>query len=193
MARNILWEPVKYDYDKLKQKWMNVDEEDEYMDDIQELNPEEFVVGKMVTTPFGLFEVSEAFNPLNHFEFWIGHTNFDITPEFVNIVNSIPGVEGLKIFSRYRFIITIGKLFNFTQVRSLLELALGTLALSDEILNLKDELDQEDKEWYMYVYPDLKTFTLAKAGEDDYEDNIKEILELTEKGTGFLLSSEGAI
>ena len=40
---------------------------------------------------------------LSSFDCWIGHTNFDITNGIKDKLNTIPGVEMLKIFSRYRF------------------------------------------------------------------------------------------
>jgi len=58
---------------------------------------------------------------LSSFDCWIGHTNFDITHGIKDKLNTVPGVEMLKIFSRYRFFIGIGKLFDFTEVRKTIE------------------------------------------------------------------------
>jgi len=58
---------------------------------------------------------------LSNFECWIGHSNFDITKEIKNILNKTEGVELLKICSRYRFFIGIGKMFDFKEVRKNIE------------------------------------------------------------------------
>jgi hypothetical protein len=58
---------------------------------------------------------------LSSFDCWIGHTNFDITPKIKDKLNEIPGVELLKICSRYRFFIGIGQMFDFTAVRNTIE------------------------------------------------------------------------
>lgn len=58
------------------------------------------------------------------FDCWIGHTNFNITEEVKNKVNKVDGVEILKIHSRYRFFVGIGKMFEFTKVREDIEKAL---------------------------------------------------------------------
>jgi len=58
---------------------------------------------------------------LNNFECWMGHTNFDITPEIKERLNTISGVELLKICSRYRFFIGIGRMFHFKDVRKTIE------------------------------------------------------------------------
>ena len=55
------------------------------------------------------------------FDCWIGHTNFDITQETKRILDSIEGVEVLRILSRYRFFIGVGKMFKFSDVRNSIE------------------------------------------------------------------------
>jgi hypothetical protein len=54
---------------------------------------------------------------LSSFDCWIGHTNFDITHQIKESLNKVPGIELLKICSRYRFFIGVGKMFDFKNVR----------------------------------------------------------------------------
>ena len=61
---------------------------------------------------------------LSTFDCWIGHTNFDLTHRIKNTLDEIPGIEMLKIFSRYRFFVGIGQMFNFKTVRNDIEKAL---------------------------------------------------------------------
>ena len=58
---------------------------------------------------------------LNNFECWMGHTNFDITLEIKDKLNKIRGIELLKICSRYRFFVGIGRMFNFKDVRKVID------------------------------------------------------------------------
>jgi hypothetical protein len=58
---------------------------------------------------------------LSSFDCWIGHTNFDITPKIKDKLDKIPGVELLKICSRYRFFIGVGQMFDFKEVRNTIE------------------------------------------------------------------------
>lgn len=57
----------------------------------------------------------------SNFECWVGHTNFDITNTIKEKLDKIQGIEVLKIWSRYRFFIGIGKMFDFTEVRNNIE------------------------------------------------------------------------
>lgn len=57
----------------------------------------------------------------SNFDCWMGHTNFNITNEVKNELNKIDGVEVLKICSRYRFFLGVGKMFDFSSVRRNIE------------------------------------------------------------------------
>lgn len=66
-------------------------------------------------------ELIEEMTVLSNFDCWMGHTNFDITPQIKDKLNKIPGIEVLKICSRYRFFIGVGSMFNFSDVRTTIE------------------------------------------------------------------------
>ena len=63
----------------------------------------------------------------NNFECWMGHTNFNITEEVRDRLKKTEGVEILKICSRYRFFVGIGKMFSFADVRQKIESNLGKI------------------------------------------------------------------
>ena len=58
---------------------------------------------------------------LTNFDCWVGHTNFNLSKKIVSELERIEGVELLRICSRYRFFIGIGKMFDFKAVRKNLE------------------------------------------------------------------------
>ena len=58
---------------------------------------------------------------ITNYDCWVGHANFDITPTVKDILDRVDGVEILKICSRYRFFIGVGKMFKFKSVRKDLE------------------------------------------------------------------------
>lgn len=58
---------------------------------------------------------------LANFDCWIGHSNFDITESIKNKLEKTSGVEVLKIQSRYRFFIGVGRMFEFQDVRKNIE------------------------------------------------------------------------
>ena len=66
------------------------------------------------------------------FDCWMGYTNFNITEDIKKTLNKTEGIEVLKICSRYRFFIGIGKMFDFTDVRRNIE---------NKILEQEEEID----------------------------------------------------
>lgn len=66
-------------------------------------------------------QIAEQIQLISNFDCWIGHTNFNLTENIKRKINKIEGVEILKIYSRYRFFIGVGKMFDFTEVRKHIE------------------------------------------------------------------------
>jgi hypothetical protein len=69
-------------------------------------------------------QLIEDVTMMSSFDCWIGHTNFDITYSIKDILNTVPGIELLKICSRYRFFIGVGQMFDFKNVRHDVEKAI---------------------------------------------------------------------
>jgi hypothetical protein len=91
----------------------NEEEEPEYEDQIPDVpdhqSPQNI---RVMATPMGIIPVTEYTASGKIFNFWTGHTNFDITTRIATIIEKIDGVESLDIFTRYRFRISVGKAFN---------------------------------------------------------------------------------
>jgi len=66
---------------------------------------------KVIATPMGIIPINENTASGKIFNFWLGHTNFDITKKIFEIIEKTDGVETLDIFTRYRFRISVGKAF----------------------------------------------------------------------------------
>jgi len=69
-----------------------------------------------IATSMGIIPFNEHTDCTKIFNFWLGHTNFDITKYIAEVLQSIEGVETLDIFTRYRFRISFGKAFDERQV-----------------------------------------------------------------------------
>jgi hypothetical protein len=71
---------------------------------------------KVMATPMGIIPVTENTASGRIFNFWTGHTNFNITKKIVALIEETNGVETLDIFTRYRFRISVGKAFDDSSV-----------------------------------------------------------------------------
>lgn len=71
---------------------------------------------RVIASPMGLIPYNEYTASSKIFNFWLGHSNFNISEQIKNILENIAGIEILDIFTRYRFRIAIGKCFNDSEV-----------------------------------------------------------------------------
>ena len=103
------------------------DDEGDIVESSEVQQPEFYVKPtRVIMTPLGIIPYTENTASNKIFNFWIGHCNFDLTPAISKIINTYPGIETLDIFTRYRFRIAIGKLFDAGDVMS---------SLNDKIYN----------------------------------------------------------
>lgn len=123
MTPLITWEkwidPFGKDNDETRWNDYDDSEDDEDFNTIENENTYNNIINKeirVIQSPMGLIPYNEHTAPGKIFNFWIGHTNFDITKSIINILEKIDGIEILDIFTRYRFRIAIGKCFNDSDV-----------------------------------------------------------------------------
>lgn len=118
MSNKIIWEkwtdPFGDNFDETK--WNNYDDEEQ--DESSEFLDNEMIKSKMgkpikvIASPMGLIPYNEYTASSKIFNFWVGHTNFNISKPVMNIIEKCEGVELLDVFTRYRFRIGIGKCFS---------------------------------------------------------------------------------
>lgn len=80
----------------------------------QHINQPEHI--RVMATPMGIIPITENTASSRIFNFWTGHTNFNITPKIASIIAETDGVESLDVFTRYRFRISVGKAFEDSSV-----------------------------------------------------------------------------
>lgn len=117
----IIWEkwfdPFGSDVDETK--WNNYDENSE--DDggpFEDPNIQDKLAKpvKVIASPLGLIPYNEYTASGKIFNFWVGHCNFNISNQIVELIEKCDGVEILDVFTRYRFRIAIGKCFTDSDV-----------------------------------------------------------------------------
>ena len=66
-------------------------------------------------------EVTNEIHLMANFDCWMGHVNFNLTDKIKKQLSQQDGVEILKVCSRYRFFVGVGRMFNFRDVRQGIE------------------------------------------------------------------------
>jgi hypothetical protein len=103
------YDPYIGDYDDIDMD-KNIDEEHEKTGSILKSEI------RVIATPMGIIPINDNTISSKIFNFWVGHTNFDISKRVVDIIEQTDGVETLDIFTRYRFRISVGKVFDDSSV-----------------------------------------------------------------------------
>jgi hypothetical protein len=113
--------------DKLSEELMGGEDEDE-TSNVEEESEE---YHQPLIFPFSAQFLEDVTMTAN-FECWMAHTNFDLTNKIKEMLDRIDGIEILKICSRYRFFVGIGKMFNFADVRQNIEKVLFKENIDDK-------------------------------------------------------------
>lgn len=158
-------------------------------------------------TPFGMVSMVNDTMAANNFDFWIMHTNFDLTEGLISMIEQTPGVETLEIYTRYRgrigfpmselfntglIINSIDKIIhdlNYNQQNMLLE------GLDDSIfenaVNTRDIIDNKFAHWAMWVVP---SGNLEILGADKLDEQYRKKLKIMQQAQisvgGCILTSE---
>ena len=96
---------------------LNMEEdEEEYQEELEQALETQEILAVPVPESF-----HEQISLVTNYDCWIGHTNFDITPSLKKDFEEVEGVEVLKVCSRYRFFVGVAQMFDFKDVRKLIE------------------------------------------------------------------------
>ena len=166
----------------------DIDDDEENNDEIMRI--EGMIAMPMpmtIRTPLGEYSPVESMSPSNMFDCWICHTNFDITEADKSALDLVEGVEALKIMSRYRFFIGIGKMFSLTEVRPLVEIALGVNKYN-VISQLISEISGK-KRWAIGIYGDGTCKSITSDSDSDEAYNSK-LVDMRISGVINILTSD---
>jgi hypothetical protein len=92
------------------------EDEEEYQEELEQALETQEILAVPVPESF-----HEQISLVTNYDCWIGHTNFDITPSLKKDFEEVEGVEVLKVCSRYRFFVGVAQMFDFKDVRKLIE------------------------------------------------------------------------
>lgn len=185
--KKIAWEKwVDFDEEVSEENFLDIDS----ISDDQDLKDEGMnsfkIVPLMVRTPLGSFSPYEPLNPSVMFDCWVFHTNFDITPKEIMLLDMIEGIESLKVMSRYRVFIGIGKLFSIRDVRQKIEKSLGVIPY--ELSNLI-EIIKDKKQWAVGFFED-GTHTIIHSENDPDQSYDAELESLINKNPVNIVSHD---
>jgi hypothetical protein len=114
-------------------------------------------IGPILCGPLGIIPIHEGNIPSRLFNFWVGHTNFDVRDCTAQIA-AVPGVEDLNVWTRYRFRVCIGKMFDEGEVLSDIEKTAqcGEITQDGRMSAITNTVRRMYKHWAVYQMPNGK-------------------------------------
>jgi len=203
MNRNITWESqhIEISGEPVGENAEIEEIYDDGFDDEKELPA-------IMSTPWGPFRVNDKMNPYRQFEFWTGHTNFNIDQEAKDILDNTLGVEVLFIISPLRFMVAKGKMFEWRDIRIDIEKGLcGKHSVDEQIESIQDadtckkverlreDLIKSYDHWAIYIFPNGEYDFVYVKDENDGEfdkfiEDVKLYKESVKLSGGILLQSD---
>lgn len=159
------------------QKYLDTLEEeilDEIEDDKEEpefypvqMKPQAFTHGGIVPDDYNL---------------WIAHTDFRILPSHVDQIQSVDGVEIVKVATPYRFMLGVGMCFDEHTVKLGVQKILGVGRMKDiNIETIKSNFTKPY--WAIYRFPNGKTEKFESDDEEEVYAKL-ETYDALQKETG---------
>jgi hypothetical protein len=153
---------------------------------------------RLLHTPLGFFPVDSPLKPSDRWDCRIGHANFEITQSVRKILNSIEGIEALKVLGRYTFFIGIAAMFKFKDVRVDIEKQLCSYTeqeVLDEDTKITVDLVRGQLEgnrfWSILVTSSGKVdYVVSNSLDQNYLDGLNKLLEAKTELGGIILRGD---
>jgi hypothetical protein len=211
MQKQLMWESC----DWIDDEDLEDEDDDKYNDGYEESGVIKLLQMRheeIIPTPFGPVNMSDVSSPIHNTKFFIGHLNFNLSKSVIMTINDVPGVEFLKIMSRYRFLIGVGLMFQPLDVQKMIEQKLGVF-VSDELEKAMtveqlgqddDEEEQEnnevqsaidevlstvtkDSKWIAYVFPNGEHIIKVANTDEEIQSKKAEFEELANLSHGLVM------
>ena len=121
--------------------------------------------------------------------------NFDITKSTEESIENTEGVELLNIMTRYRFFLGVGKMFDFSSVRRLIEESVCGSKLdedTEEAIDMIKDSISSDRYWAIFVSQSGEILYASTNADSDeaYLDKLNHYQKRKKKNGGFIFQND---
>lgn len=145
-----------------------------------------------------------------NFDFYTLQTNFKLTPQMLELISELPGIEKIQPVSQYQLLIGLPNsgFFDIEKVKKDIELSISAIdqniieELRFQVDTLYDSVTGNDFQeiitglqsskdsWLLYLYPNGQFEIIADINsQEDFSANLTKLSILQELVGGFLVSS----
>lgn len=155
-----------------------------------------FQMDKTFSTPFGTCGEGQEFSPTHGQHWYRANTNFKLSEAEVLSISKIDGIESMRIFSNYTFVVVIAVLFDEEEVLSNIEEMLGANEHSHDDSFIEDAIEfiygqvKEGDSWGAYIYPDGSVVYEKVKNPVKLKTLLSKYEKLKELSNGYTVSSD---
>lgn len=124
---------------------------------------------RVIAGPYGLIPLNENSITAKLYKLWVGHCNFDITESIKQKIEEVNGVEIFHVWTRYRFWLGVGNLFEDSEVHKKIEKCLVEIKPKKENAGLNALIKVLKKKYaHWIIYKDINGDMKTVGGEDPH-------------------------
>lgn len=160
-------------------------QKDSFFDKDKDEEPDRHM--RVILGPYGTIPINENAITSKLYKMWVGHCNFDITRNIMKTIEEVEGVEILRVWTRYRFWIGFGNLFDDIEIQKNIEEAISPTKKKPKNVSinaLSKVLNKKYKNWIIYS---LKNGEIKTFGSEQLDDVLN--VEIQNKDSITLASS----
>lgn len=173
-------------------------EPNEDFDNLYDLMPSDIFISqnRLIQTPIGAYPEDSLLRPMSRWDCWIAHTNFEITSSVLEKIESIEGIEVLKVMGRYSFFVGVARLFDIKDIRKDIEKyicnyteqeILADIDIEKTVNLVKKQLQSSDY-WSILVSPEGEVeYISSNEMNKTYLDGLNQLIVLKNKIGGIIL------
>lgn len=123
----------------------------------------------IISTSLGPFKGDNEDSPLNQLNLYIMDTNFRVTKNMINILDSTEGVAGILPLHSYCIVLSLAKLFKSENIKKLIELRLTGRIIN--VLGVDDVpeklIEKANSKYGNLIFPNGFVYKLDESNEED--------------------------
>jgi hypothetical protein len=164
---------------------------------------------KLLNTPYGIITITDYSLVTKQFDFWILHTNFDISEDVLEMIEMVPGVETLEPQTRYRLRVGFPKspMWESSDIKTNIQNVVSFLdketdesiafevyeafdeEISDKVSDLRTELQSNSRYWMIYLLPNGEMeWTDSNTQDDDFVKAVAAMIRAKDMVGGIIFS-----
>lgn len=127
---------------------------------------------RVIMGPYGTIPINENSVTSKLYNMWVGHCDFNITQNIMGLIEGVEGVEILRVWTRYRFWIGFGNLFEDSLIQKNIEEVINP-KIKNKNLSIEALIRVLSKKYKNWIIFSLKNNEIKTLGSEELSDILE--------------------